>query len=245
MRNRQPDLKWDFLYASCENGTNKTTACSSAILRTSGSTRLARCTSAITRTPTSGARGASASGPDTILRPERGWPRNLQRETSVFELLFGHDVSRLDRGSRTLRRIVTAQAPERSLAYHLGVTIMGPAMAGFDAFIETRAAQLRQGHDARVAVAFLGRDGFLPHLIWRELHGETASYVEINRRVSLVGSADTIAPLVELIGQLKKIDAAAFSDIVKIRPNIAVIRFFSTLPAASSPDRSLPRPSRN
>jgi hypothetical protein len=88
-------------------------------------------------------------------------------------------------------------------------------MCAFDAFIEARVAELR-GQGESPAVAFLGRDGFLLHRTWCEARGNTASYIEINRRVSAVGSSHTIEPIVDLIENVPKIDAKTFTEILKL-----------------------------
>ncbi len=80
-----------------------------------------------------------------------------------------------------------------------------------------------------VRVAYLARDGFLPYLIRPDRSDDTASYIEINRRVSLIASATTIEPLVELLSKVTKIDARTFSEIIKVLP-AAVERFFSGFP---------------
>jgi hypothetical protein len=110
-------------------------------------------------------------------------------------------------------------------------------MAAFDAFIETRRADLAQ-QGARVSVGFLGRDGFLPHGIWQDAHDSTGAYLEINRRISLVGSADTLEPLCELLSRVVKIDAATFADIVKVQPP-AVMAFFAKYPDGIASGREL------
>src|SRR6185369_10730303 len=110
-----------------------------------------------------------------------------------------------------------AQGAEKSAGFHLGMTVLGPAMTAFDAFVDARVAQLAKS-GGRVAIGFLGRDGFLSHQIWRETRGDTAAYLEINRRVSLIGSADTLEPLCKLLAKAPKIDATTFADIIKVMP---------------------------
>jgi hypothetical protein len=141
-------------------------------------------------------------------------------------LLCPGQPSRLDRGARTLRRMAAAQGVQRSAPFHVGMTVLGPAMTAFDAFIDARAAQLAAA-GGRVAIGFLGRDGFLSHRIWRETHGETAAYLEINRRVSLIGSAETVAPLCDLLRKMTMINAPGFAEIVKVLPQ-RVAAFFAT-----------------
>lgn len=224
-----PDLSWDFLYASCESGTSKSEALFARYLSDQGFDPAAAMH--IGDNETADIKGAQRHGIRARYYPQasRTLAAQLQRESSVFTLLCSNGSPRLDHGSRTLRRVVAAQTPQRSPAFRLGVTTLGPAMAAFDAFIDERAARLRQDKTKRVAIAFLGRDGFLSHQVWQALRSDTASYLEINRRVSMIGSATTIAPLVKLLCEITKIDASTFGDIVKVLPP-AVIAFFGRFP---------------
>ena len=237
LRTCSPGLTWDFLYASCDHGSSKSEALFAKYL---SEQRVDAATSFhVGDNENADVKGARRHG----IRP-RYFPQasarlasRLQRETALFELLCPARPSRLDHGSRTLRRMVAAQSAEKSAGFHLGLTVLGPVITTFDAFIEQRRARLaRTGR--RVAVGFLGRDGFLSHRIWRELHGDTAAYVEINRRVSLVGSADSLAPLSELLGKVTKIDAPTFADIVKVLPP-KVARFFARYPDGIATGREL------
>ncbi|MES5481258.1 hypothetical protein QMZ05_00745 [Bradyrhizobium sp. INPA03-11B] len=237
LRSCSPGLSWDFLYASCDHGSSKSEALFEAYL----AEQSVDATSSfhIGDNHNADIKGARRHG----IRP-RYYPQasaalasKLQRETSMFELLCPDQPSRLDCGARTLRRVVTARSAEHSPAFNLGVTVLGPVMAAFDAFIEARRAALaREG--ARVAIGFLGRDGLLPYRVWQSSHGETGAYVEINRRVSLVGSADTLEPLSELLSRVVKIDAATFVDIVKVQPP-AVMKFFARYPDGIASGREL------
>ncbi|WP_165124989.1 HAD family hydrolase [Bradyrhizobium sp. 6(2017)] len=237
LRSCSPGLTWDFLYASCDHGSGKSEALFEAYLAEQGID--AASSFHIGDNHIADIKGARRHG----IRP-RYYPQasaalssKFQRETSIYELLCPDQPSRLDCGSRTLRRAVTAQSAEHSPAFHLGVTVLGPVMAAFDAFIEARRSALaREG--ARVAIGFLGRDGLLPHRVWQADHGESGAYVEINRRVSLVGSADTLEPLCELLSRVVKIDAATFVDIVKVQPP-AVMSFFAQYPDGIASGREL------
>jgi FMN phosphatase YigB (HAD superfamily) len=232
-----PGLTWDFLYASCDAGSSKSETLFATYLSEQG---LDAATSFhVGDNETADIKGARRHG----IRP-RHYPQasaalasKLQREASVFELLCPDRPSRLDHGARTLRRMVAAQNAETSAGFSLGMTVLGPVMTAFDAFVEARRARLAAS-GARVAVGFLGRDGFLSHRIWQQAHGDTAAYLEINRRVSLVGSADTLEPLIELLGKVTKIDAATFTDIVKILPP-AVATFFARFPDGIATGRDL------
>ncbi|MGY3488785.1 FMN phosphatase YigB (HAD superfamily) [Bradyrhizobium sp. USDA 4011] len=237
LRTCSPGLTWDFLYASCDHGSSKSEALFETYLAQQGID--AASSFHIGDNHNADIKGARRHG----IRP-RYYPQasaalasKFQRETAIFELLCPDQPSRLDDGARTLRRAVTARSAEHSPAFNLGVTVLGPVMAAFDAFIEAqRAALAREG--ARVAIGFLGRDGLLPYRVWQASHGETGAYVEVNRRVSLVGSADTLEPLSELLSRVVKIDAATFVDIVKVQPP-AVMKFFAQYPDGIASGREL------
>jgi hypothetical protein len=235
LRTCSPGLTWDFLYASCDHGSSKSEALFAKYL----SEQRVDATKSFHAGDNEHAdiKGARRHGirPRYFAQASAEFTSKLQRETTIFELVCPARPSRLDHGSRTLRRMVAAQSVEKSAAFRLGLTVVGPIMTAFDAFIEERRARLaRSGR--RATVAFLGRDGFLSYQIWRETHGEPAAYVEINRRISLVGSSDTLAPLVKLLGDLPKVDAPTFAGIVKVIPP-KVARFFARYPDGAATGR--------
>ena len=228
LRACRPGLTWDFLYASCDHGSGKSGALFAKYLAEEGVD--AATSFHVGDNDKADIRGAKRHG----IRP-RYYPQatpqlasTFQRETALFELLCMGAPSRLDHGARTLRRMVAARSAERSPAFHLGMTVLGPVMTAFDAFI-ARRCEGAAGPRRKVALAFLGRDGFLPQRIWRELHGATSAYLEINRRVSLIASADTMQPLVDLLAKILKIDAPTFRDMIKILPP-EVAAFFAASP---------------
>jgi FMN phosphatase YigB (HAD superfamily) len=224
----RPGLTWDFLYASCDHGSGKSEALFAKYLSEQGVD--ASASFHVGDNDKADIKSAKRHG----IRP-RYYPQataqlasTFQRETAMFELLCGGAPSKLDRGARTLRRMVAARNAEKSPAFHLGMTVIGPVMTAFDAFIIRRCQEVA-GPGRKVALAFLGRDGFLPHRIWQELHGATSAYLEINRRVSLIASADTMQPLVDLLTKILKIDAPTFRDMIKILPP-KVAAFFARSP---------------
>lgn len=227
LRACDPGLTWDFLYASCDHGSSKSEKLFAKYLTEEGID--AGASFHVGDNDKADIEGAKRHG----IRP-RYYPQaaaqlasKFQRETALFELLCAGAPSRLDRGARTLRRMVAARSAERAPAFHLGLTVLGPVMAAFDAFVARRCEEVA-GPGRTVALGFLGRDGFLSHRIWQELHGG-AAYIEINRRVSLIASADTMQPLVDLLSKVFKIDAPAFRDMVKIMPP-KVAAFFAGFP---------------
>ncbi|BAL74724.1 hypothetical protein S23_15070 [Bradyrhizobium cosmicum] len=228
LRACRPGLTWDFLYASCDHGSSKSEALFATYLSEQGIDAAASFHVGDNEKADIG--GARRHG----IRP-RYYPQataqlasRLQRETALFELLCAGAPSRLDHGSRTLRRMVATRSAEKSPAFHLGLTVLGPAMTAFDAFVARRCEDVA-GPGRRVALGFLGRDGFLSHRIWQELHSDTAAYLEINRRVSLIASADTMQPLVDLLSKVFRIDAPTFGDVVKLMPP-KVAAFFAGFP---------------
>ncbi len=224
----RPGLTWDFLYASCDHGSGKSEALFAKYLSEQGID--AASSFHVGDNDKADIKGAKRHG----IRP-RYYPQatpqlasKFQRETALYGLLCAGTPSRLDHGARTLRRMVAARSAEKSPAFHLGLAVLGPVMAAFDAFVARRCQDVA-GPGRKVALGFLGRDGFLPHRIWQDLHGTTAAYLEINRRVSLIASADTMQPLVDLLSKVFKIDAPTFGDMIKILPP-KVAAFFAGFP---------------
>jgi FMN phosphatase YigB (HAD superfamily) len=225
LRNCSPGLGWDFLYASCDHGHGKSSKLFAKYL---SEQRIDPATSFhIGNNERADVKGARRHG----IRP-RHYPRasdrlasKLQREAGLFELLAPGQPSRLDLGARTLRRMVAARNPEKSAAFQLGMTVLGPVMTAFDAFIEARCNELSKA-GGKVAIGFLGRDGFLSHRMWQDGRASDASYVELNRRVSAIGAADTLAPLRQLIGQIPRLDANAFAEIINVLP-LKVAAYFA------------------
>lgn len=237
LRACRPGLTWDFLYASCDHGSSKSETLFATYLSEQGID--ASSSFHVGDNEKADIKGAKRHG----IRP-RYYPQataqlasRFQRETALFELLCAGSLSRLDHGARTLRRMVAARSAEKSPAYQLGLTVLGPVMAAFDTFIARRCEEI-SGPGRKVALGFLGRDGFLPHRIWQDLHGMSSAYLEINRRVSLIASADTMQPLVDLLSKVLKIDAPTFHDMMKmLSPRVA--NFFAGFPGGIATGEAL------
>jgi FMN phosphatase YigB (HAD superfamily) len=223
-----PDLAWDFLYASCDHRSSKSEALFAAYV----AEQQVDVASAlhVGDNPQADIEGARRFGIRARHYPQAGarLASRLQREASLFDLLCDGHPRQLDHGARTLRRMVAARSAEQSPAYHLGVTVVGPVMRAFDAFVADRVAKLDQD-GRRVGVAFLGRDGFLSYQVWQRTREAPACYLEVNRRVSLIASADTMAPLCELFRKIPKIDAPTFGDMLKVVP-ARIAGFFADQP---------------
>lgn len=133
LRACHPGLTWDFLYASCDHGGGKSETLFATYLSEQGID--AGASFHIGDNEKADIKSAKRHG----IRP-RYYPQataqlasRFQRESALFELLCAGVPSRLDHGARTLRRMVAARGAERSPAYHLGLTVVGPVMASFDA----------------------------------------------------------------------------------------------------------------
>jgi len=228
LRACRPGLTWDFLYASCDHGSGKSEALFATYLSEQGIE--ASASFHVGDNEKADIKGARRHGIHPRYYPQASaqLASKFQRETALFELLCTGAPSRLDHGARTLRRMVAARSAEGSQAFHLGLTVLGPVMAAFDAFVTRRCEEVA-GPGRKIALGFLGRDGFLSHRIRQQLHDTTSAYLEINRRVSLIASADTMQPLVDLLGKVLKIDAPTFHDMVKIMP-ARVAAFFAGFP---------------
>ncbi len=237
LRSCSPGLDWHFLYASCDHGSSKSERLFAKYLQEQGID--AATSHHVGDNESADVRGARRHGigPHHYPQSSAALTSKFQRETATFELLCPDRPSRLDHGGRTLRRAIAARGGDTSPGFQLGLTVLGPVMAAFDAYVEARRARLAQA-SGRMALGFLGRDGFLSHRIWQAARGTTAAYLEINRRVSLVGSADTVDPLCDLISQLTKIDAPAFADIIKTLPP-KVKAFFATCDGGTASGREL------
>lgn len=237
LRASSPGLDWDFLYASCDHGSGKSGTLFATYLTEQGID--ASRSRHVGDNEIADLRGARRHGIEAHYYPQASaaLTSKLQRETATFELLCPDRPSRLDHGARTLRRAVAAASRETSEGFRLGLTVLGPIMTAFDAYIENRRAVLAQG-GRRITMGFLGRDGFVAHRIWQDAHGDTAAYIEINRRVSLIGSADTLKPLCDLIATFSKIDAPIFADIVKVLP-ANVKAFFAQFDGGIATGRAL------
>ena len=239
LRACHPGLVWDFLYASCDHGSGKSESLFAIYLSEQGID--AGTSFHVGDNEKADIKGAKRHGIHPRYYPQATaqLASKFQRETAMFELLCSGAPTRLDHGARTLRRMVAARSAEKSQAFHLGLTVLGPVMAAFDAFV-TRRCQEIAGSGRQVALGFLGRDGFLSHRTRQELHGSSSAYIEINRRVSLIASADTMQPLVDLLSKVLKIDAPTFRDMVKIMP-AKVAAFFAGFPGGIASGEELAR----
>jgi FMN phosphatase YigB (HAD superfamily) len=223
-----PGLAWDFLYASGESGTNKSDGLFPLYL--AGQRIASHRAVHLGDNVMADIEGARRHGIAALHLPQASADLTsvFNREAQVAKLLCRAGASSLDGGARTLRRLLASRMPAQSGASDLGATVLGPVMHAFDAFVADRLAAIDGGRGT-TCVAFLGRDGFLSHRIWRATRTAPAAYLEINRRVGMMASADTLAPLIDLIDKLPAIDAGTFAAIAKCLPP-DVASFFARCP---------------
>jgi FMN phosphatase YigB (HAD superfamily) len=218
-------LEWDFLYASCEFGTGKSDGLFEVFL-TEQSVDPAHVIH-IGDNEHADIKGAHRHriGTKHVPQATAALVSIFQREAITSDMLLAAGATKLDLGMQTLRRVVASRILETTPQFSLGLNVIGPVICAFDAFIADRVARLERA-GGNVAIAFLGRDGFLSYRVWQQEHDRPASYLAINRRVSMIASAKTLDPLIELLGKVPQIDAKTFVEMVKIRPS-QVMQFFA------------------
>lgn len=228
LRSCHPGLCWDFLYSSSTSGSSKSEQLFSLYLD-------AQSLAPSAATHFGDNAKADVDGARRFGITAQHYPQAsaslasiFSRETSVADMLSPRDAGALDGGLRTLRRIVASRSPTNSPPFELGLTVLGPVLRAFDAFIADRVASIERRH-GRTAIAFLGRDGLLSHEMWQAMRDKPASYVAINRRVGVMGAAATLGPLIDLMDKLPAINAGTFLKIVKTLP-ARVAGFFDQHP---------------
>ena len=223
-----PELKWDFLYSSSDSRTSKSERLFAVYLAEQS---LAPSMAAhIGDNPKADIEGARRHGIAATHYPQAtsALASIFNREATAGALLCRQKPTALDRGLRTLRRMLASERPDSAPTFELGASVLGPVIRAFDAFVVDRVQRIGRG-GGPIAVAFLGRDGFLSLQVWKHMRDDDACYLEINRRIGMMGSAATLEPLIELLGDLTAIDSGGFLDLVGILPP-PVSDFFSRCP---------------
>lgn len=216
LRSCAPGLHWDFLYASCDHGTGKSDKLFARLL--ADQELDGRDVLHVGDNPVADVKGARKFGIDVIHVPQASdrLASVLQREDAALRLLGNGADKRLDGGLCAVRRLIAANECGGSDAFQLGVEVVGPIMTAFDRFIADRVSRIAS-HGGRTAVLFLARDGMLPFDIWQASRQDSAHYVEINRRVALIGSAATVKPLTKIIRHFPALDEHTVAEMLKIR----------------------------
>jgi FMN phosphatase YigB (HAD superfamily) len=113
--------------------------------------------------------------------------RRFRHEAAISELF--HVGAAGDAAALLPHRAALALAEPLAAdpAEALGLTVMGPALYGFQRWLEAEAAQLEQQGGGRVHWLFVMRDGHLPKLV-HEASGQTGHAIEISRFTSTAAS---------------------------------------------------------
>lgn len=155
-----PDLRWDFLFASCDHGRRKAEGLFALAL------------SELRVAPQAAAHLGDNDLADVISARALGMRAVFHAETDpALEASFQQEddllASYLDGGARALRRAIgTCAAGDESAAFTYGLHVLGPVMTAFDRFVAARVAGLcRDGGQA--AVVFAAGLGRLPLDLWQ------------------------------------------------------------------------------
>jgi len=251
LRHNAPGLEMDFLHASCEHGWSKAQGLFRPYLEQQGlnPARAAHFGDNII---------ADVHVPQQLGITSLHYPQApaamaqvFQRESVQIRLMQAERDGigrRCDDGLTVLRRLALARLGAKPEADRLAAAgVVAPVLTAFHRLIGSRKAEL-EAEGRRVKLLFLGRDGYLPLKLWTALGGGGADYVEINRRVALVASADTVEPLQKFFRGLPRVNAESVADLLKADLP-AISDFFAGFPdgisdgntlAAALPDLILP-----
>jgi FMN phosphatase YigB (HAD superfamily) len=232
LRNVAPNLNFDFLYASCDFGAGK----NGGLLDTYLEIEALASTSAVHIGDNYAADVVAAEhlGIRAIHYPQapKAMTAMIQREAATLQLMQsqrGGIGKRLDGGLQVMRRLVAGALQDGAELHHLvGATVLGPVMQGFQTFASQRVAEL-QAEGRRPVVLFLARDGHLPMQLWNAANAGEAYYVEINRRVALVGCSDNIEPIQDLFKLMRLVDEPSIANFLK-EDIPSVSQYFSEQP---------------
>lgn len=140
----------------------------------------------------------------------------LRLESTVAGMLFGDRRDRLARPQPHRAALALGLPPCTSPAQRLGYAVLGPILAGFDAWLHTEAAALGSG-GGRVHWLFMLRDGFLPLCVHRAGGSDTAGYpVEISRLTAGFASLTDDVALNRLLAEHATTPAPALARLLRI-----------------------------
>ncbi|WAC59939.1 HAD family hydrolase [Brevundimonas sp. SL130] len=227
-----PTLEFDFLYASCDHGYSKADRLFDVYLK--GEEIDPAHAAHIGDNEGADVAKPRSLGLHAVYYPQapKAFAPMFTREASLLQLIQGQSEGvekRLDGGLRVLRRqAASALSQDAGLPALVGATVVGPVLAAFHRFIEQRAAQLR-GPDRKVKIFFLARDGYLPKQFWDQAGLDDGAYLEINRRIVLIGNTGDLEPVQEMFRRLDKVDEAGIREFFNTTvPSIS--KFFRNQP---------------
>lgn len=227
LRSRHAGLPIDFLYASCDHRVGKSFGLFKIVLAAENleAERLLHIGDNLTADVTV----PSSLGINTVHYPQHPhWLAGAVRREETFvrsaRLRRPEFSQRLDGGLRALRRMATSRLDGAGPAVAAGAGVLGPIFVAFHRFVAERVSAIAAS-GRQVKVAFLARDAFLPMRIWNAEAAGEAFYVEINRRVALVGGSERTEPLQDLFSMMRILDRPAVEGFLKTEIP-AVTEFF-------------------
>lgn len=232
LRSCLPGLEWDFLYSSSDHRTSKSEKLFDHYLK--DQKLVASSVAHLGDNPAADVSAPRRLGVSTILYPQGtlDLAAGFQRESSIYSLLCHHASTemRQDGGLRVLRRAVAARLnQDMTPLQRYGCTYLGPVFTAFNRFAQARVDDLR-AQGGQVKTVFLARDGLLPFDVWNTLESGDAAYVEINRRIAVIGGSSTLEPLQEFFRHVPMINRQVVEIFLKVKLP-AITRFFQSLPA--------------
>lgn len=239
IKNTVPGLEWDFLYASCDNGSSKSENLFRKVTKEQGAH--GRRMLHVGDNPVADIEAPRKLGIEThhCRQASTYFSGVLQREASIFPLaipLAGHG-QRLDQGLRSLRRSIANRLNKEADAFALGATVIGPIMAAFDRFVSEEIDRLST-EGRQVAVAFLARDGLLPYQIWAVQNRQPVGYAEINRRAAALAAVDDTIGFKPLLAGIERIDHAGVVEMIGVdSPQLSA--FFARQPGGTTDGETL------
>jgi FMN phosphatase YigB (HAD superfamily) len=213
-----PDLAPDFIYTSSDHRTSKMATLFDKVMH--GEYYAGIDAIHIGDNTIADILGARAFNISAVHYPQPQEPiaHLIAREGLAIQLMQSKrpDLSqRLDQGFHLVRRMTVSKLPGLPAEFRDGAAIFGPVLAGFQRFLKHRIDKVSAG-GGKVAVLFLGRDGYLPFELWQESQDVPARYLEINRRVALIANLREIKPLQDIIGAAWALNEASVQALLKV-----------------------------
>jgi FMN phosphatase YigB (HAD superfamily) len=228
---RCPGLDLDFIYASSDHRASKA---GGLFRQVKADLRLADATSWMHwgDNPAADVTAAEKIGIRAVHFPQ-GAPlhqRLREREVRLTRLSpFGaQDAALVDGGMEILRRIASHEEAFDDPFHAVGASVLGPVLTAFIHDVARRFAALRASNpEARIA--FLARDGFLPYRLWRAEGMPEAAYVDLNRRVTLIGASADVGRIADFLSRLDKVMLPGLESFLGLR-SPALEAYFSACP---------------
>ena len=152
-----------------------------------------------------------------------------EREVRMTRLApEGGDAALVDGGMEILRRIASHDEAFDDPFHAVGASVLGPVLTAFIHYVARRFAALR-ARNPKARIAFLARDGFLPYRLWRAEGMPEAAYVDLNRRVTLIGASGDAQRIASFLSRLDRVMLPGLESFLGLR-SPALEAYFSACP---------------